>query len=148
MSNDAKPFDSLADEDWRIMIDEYDVNEPTICYPDPDRRGAFVGPLAKVHVGCTVENDDGDEVLDLSGASGRNLYAVACLPQFAELLRWAKKEMGSLNAIHFDSASQYGRFMIELRERIAWIEACINDRDMEIGSGSGPVGFERFSRGW
>lgn len=138
-----KDFDSLADEDWRIVVDEHDINEPTICYPDPDRRGCMVGPLVTVPVGCTVENDDGDEVLDLEYASGRNLYAVACLPQLAGLLRWAKAGMESLNPIHFDEQTEHGRFMQELRQRIDWIETCINDRDSEIGGGS-VIGFERF----
>lgn len=140
----TEDFDSLADENWCILIDDYDVNEPTICYPDTDRPGAFVGPLVKVHVGTTVENEDGDEVLELDGAEGRNLYAVACLPQLAGLLRWMKGGMASLNPVHFDGQHEYGRFMRELRDRIAWIEGCINDRQMEIGPGSGSIGFEKF----
>ena len=60
-----KNFDSLAEADWRIQVDEYDINLPTICYPDPDRPGFIVGPIASVHVGATVDDDEGDEALDL-----------------------------------------------------------------------------------
>lgn len=139
-----KDFCSLSDEDWRILVDEFDVNEPTICYPDPDRRGAYVGPLAKIPVGCTVENDDGDEVLDLEGADGRNLFAVACLPQFAELVRWIRAERAKIDQPSPLPIEALMRFLRQLLERIDWIEQCINDRDMEIGAGSGPIGFVRF----
>jgi len=141
-----KDFDSLANEDWKIMVDEYDINKPSICYSDPDRRGAFVGPLAEVHVGATVENEDGDEVLELDGADGRNLYSVACLPHFAELFRWMRDGMNQLNSVHFDSQTEYGQFMRELRDRMEWIAECIDDRDMEIGASSGVIGFERYKK--
>ncbi len=140
-----KDFDSLADEDWRIIVDEYDINEPFIGYPDPDRRGCFVGPLVKVNVGATIQSEEGIEVLELDGCDGRNLFAVACLPQLADLMRWTKQAMQKLNSVHFDSQHECGQFMQELRERVAWVEDCINARDTEIGNtGGGSVGFERF----
>jgi hypothetical protein len=135
-------FKSLADEDWRIVVDEAELNEPTICYPDPIRPRALVGPLVMIHVGSTVDNDEGEECLDLEGADGRNLAAVACLPQFAELFRWIGKGMSELNAVHFDSQHDYGRFMQELRARVDWITSCIDDRDETMNAGM--HGFDRY----
>ncbi len=136
-----KNFDSLANEDWRIVVDEYDINEPTICYPDPDRGGSFVGPLAKVPVGATVENDDGEECLELDGADGRNLYAVACLPHFADLFRWIESRYSALGVSEND---EYNAFVDELKDRVDWIRACIDERDMEIAATGGPIGFQRW----
>lgn len=136
-----KDFQSLSDEDWRILVDEYELNEPTICYPDPNRRGAFVGPLAKVPVGCTVENEDGDEVLEIEGADGRNLYAIACLPQFAQLFKWIDDQYSNLGVSGDD---EYNRFVDELKTRVDWITACVNERDMQIGPSSN-IGFSRFT---
>lgn len=143
---DSATLDSLADEDWRFQIDADQINEPTICYPDPGRRGCFVGPLATVFVGATEENEDGDEVLCVSGADGRNLAAIACLPHFAGMFRWMRQEMERLNPIHFDRQSDYGRFMRELRDRMNWIACCIDERDAESDGGFGPGmhGFQRF----
>lgn len=137
---DRTTFDKLANEDWQILVDEHDINQPTICYPDPDRRHAFVGPLALVPVGSTVENEDGEEVLELDGADGRNLYAIACLPQFAELFRWIDAKYAELGV---SENAEYNSFVDDLKSRVDWIRDCIDDRDMEIGVG-GPIGFIRF----
>ena len=138
-----KKFDSLADEDWRILVDEYDINEPTICYRDPDRWGAFVGPLAKVMVGATYESDDGDECLVLDGYDGRNLSAVACLPQFASLFRWIERKHPELGVSEND---EYNAFVDELLNRVHWIRECIDERDAEIAAtGAGAsIGFARW----
>lgn len=126
-------FDSLANEDWRIVVDEYDLNEPTICYPDPDHRGCFVGPLAMVPVGVTTEDDDGNDVLELDAADGRNLYAIACLPHFAELFGWIRAQAAALPESEFVNG---------LMARVDWIETTINERDVQMGVGV--FGFERF----
>ena len=140
-----RKLDSLADEDWQILVDEYDINKPTICYPDRERRGCFVGPLAKVPVCATFENEDGDECLELDGADGRNLYAVACLPQFAELFRWIDSEYSKLGVSESD---EYNAFVDSLKDRVDWIRACIDERDMQIGAtGAGSIGFERWRAG-
>ena len=139
-----KDFDSLANEDWQIMVDEYDINEPMICYPDPDRRGAFVGPLVKVHVGATVEGEDGDEVLDLEGFGGRNLYAVTCLPKFAKLFKWIDSQIYALGVSEND---EYNKFVDDLQSRVDFIRSCIDDRDMEIGAHvlyNGTIGFSDY----
>jgi len=136
-----KNFDSLADEDWRILVDEYEINEPTICYPDPDRPGAFVGPLAKVPVGATVENDDGEECLELDASDGRNLYAVACLPHFADLFRWIVSRYSALGVSEND---EYNAFVDELKDRVDWIRECIDERDTEIAATGGSIGFQRW----
>jgi hypothetical protein len=142
MAETSEPLETLAGEDWRIIVDEADINSPTICYPDPTRRHALVGPLATVHVGCTESDEEGEEVLDLGGADGRNLVAVACLPQMVELLIWIKVHQNKLNPIHFDSQSENGRFMQGLQKRVDWILECVNDRDETMGAGE--HGFERF----
>lgn len=141
MDRYAETFDRLANEDWRIMVDEYDINEPMICYPDPDRRGAYVGPLVRVQVGATVENEDGDECLELNGADGRNLYAVACLPHLAALCSWIDRNYASLGVSEND---EFNKFADELKARVDWIRALIDDRDMELAATGGAVGFPRY----
>ena len=137
----ATTFDDLASEDWLIMQGD-DITEPTIGYRDSTRRSAYVGPLVKVMIGCTIENDDGVECLDLEGADGRNLYAIACLPQFAELFRWITKQYAKLGVSESD---EYNKFVDELKDRVDWICATIDDRADEICEDSGPVGFVRFT---
>lgn len=124
-------FDSMADEDWQIRVDGFDLNEPSICYPDPDRRGGFVGPLAVVYVGATVELD-GEEVLDMESADGRNLAAVACLPQMAQLFRWIIQAYSDLGVSEND---EYNAFVDELIDRVQWIRNCIDFRPdmMNVG---------------
>ena len=137
----ATTFDDLAREDWLIMQGD-DITEPTIGYRDSSRRGAYVGPLAKVMIGCTIENEDGVECLDLEGADGRNLYAIACLPQFAELFRWIATRYEKLGV---SRDNEFNQFVDELKDRVDWIRACIDDRTDEICEDSGPVGFVRFT---
>lgn len=134
-------FNDLADEDWRIVIDD-EISEPTICYPDPSRRGAYVGPLARVYVGCTIENEDGDECLELDGDDGRNLFAVACLPQFADLCKWIDARYGKLGV---SENAEFNKFVDELKARVDWIREIIDTRTDEISEDSGPVGFVRFT---
>lgn len=136
-----KDFYSLADEDWRIQIDENELTEPTICYPDPDRRGCFVGPLATVHVGTTVENEDGEEVLDLECADGRNLVAVACLPQIAKLFQWIDNEYAKLGV---SENEDYNNFVDALKDKVDWIRTCIDERPETLNAGQ--HGFERNRR--
>jgi len=139
-----KTLKDLADQQWRMIVD---VSENTIdvCRPDPDRRGAWVGPLATVNVGSTEEDDDGEEVFDMTASSGRDAVAVALLPHFADLVCWAREQLESLNAIHFDSGSQSGRFHRELRDRLDWIIGCVDQRDERLASGT--HGFHRFDEG-
>lgn len=146
MSDDGQRnlFQSLSEEDWRVLVDEYEINEPTICYPDPVRRGCVVGPLVTVHVGATVDDDCGDEALDLSGADGRNLAAVMCLPQFAQLFKWIREEQKSLELPHPDPVARISRFYRELINRVDWIESCIDDRDEVMSTGM--HGMARYER--
>lgn len=117
----------LATEDWRIQCSSDDA-EAQIVQPDPDRRGRWVGPLATIPMGCTEMCDDGEgdyDVILLDNQDGRNLFAVAALPQFARLVCWAMDELEQLNGIHFDSTSESGRFHRELRNRCKWLEQLI-----------------------
>lgn len=134
-----KDFDSLADEHWLIQIDERELTEPTLCYKDPDRRGFLVGPLVTVHVGTTIDDDDGFEVLDMEGADGRNLVAVACLPIFAELFRWIDQQYSKLGA---SENEEYNNFVDALKDRVDWIRACIDDRPATMNPGT--HGFEEY----
>ena len=127
-----KDFDSLADENWRILVDEYELNEPTIYYPDSDRPGFIVGPIASVHVGATVDDDEGDEALDLEGEDGAILAAVACLPQIANLFRWIDAEYYKLGGIE---NGEYDSFVHGLKVRIDWIRDCINKRPKVLNVG-------------
>lgn len=136
-------LDKLADEKWRIFVDECEPNEPYIGYPDPDNRGRVVGPLIKVMVGDIEENEDGDEVLIIDGDEGRNLLAVACLPQFAGLLRWLESEYQKRDVSNSDDTK---RFFAQMKARINWIRDSIDKRDMDIGptDGSMGIGFEHY----
>jgi len=149
----VKEFDSLADEEWRIQIDHYDLNEPFMCYPDPDDPRKFVGPLVTVHVGVTVKDEEGEEVLGMEGDDGRNLAAVACLPQFAELFRWIDRkykelsireniETWPLKAAPGTIAGDYITFADALKKRVDWITSCIDDRDETMNAGQ--HGFAKF----
>lgn len=130
---------SLADEDWRAIIDECDLNEVEICYPDPAGRGRMVGPLVKVFVGSTTSDEEGEEVIDTEGADGRNLAAVLCLPQFASLFRWITKEYDKLGVSESD---EYNTFVDELKNRVDWIRQCVDDREETMNAGE--HGFDRY----
>lgn len=134
----SKFFD-LADQDWRVNVDECDINEPTICYPDPDQRGRIVGPLATLHVGVTVEDEEGEEAIELDGDDGRNLAAVACLPQLAELCRWIDAKYKALGVSADD---EFNQFVDELKGRVDWIRDCIDGREPQMHPGL--HGFERY----
>jgi len=144
---------NLADEEWRIRIMAEDA-EAEVVRPDPSRRGFWIGPLARMPMGSTeivsagVDGDDEYEATLLDDQQGRNLFAVAALPQFARLVTWAIRELDKLNGIHFDSATESGRFHRELRNRCEWIAQTINDRgrtmdDTEPGSCHTLVTFDR-----
>ena len=134
-----RDFFSLADEDWRAVVDECDLNEVEICYPDPAGRGRMVGPLLKVHVGCTTSDEEGEEVIDMEGADGRNLASVMCLPHLASLCRWITKEVDKLGVSAND---EYNTFVDELTNRVDWIRSYIDDREDTLNAGE--HGFERY----
>lgn len=110
-----RDFENIADEDWQIVVDKYDLNSVMICRPDESRRGVFIGPMAVINVGCTIETDEGDEVLDLSGEDGRTLFSIACLPHVAGLFRWIKKRYTELGVAE---SEEYNRFVDELMVRV------------------------------
>ena len=124
-----KTFDSMADEDWRIGVDACCLEEPYIVRPDSHRLGCFAGPLVTVHVNDLTENDDGYEMLDLEGVGDRNLFAVTCLPHFAQLFRWIKQNIGKLGV---SESAEYNNFVDSLCDRVDWITALIDERDHEI----------------
>ena len=125
-------FYELADQDWRVNVDLCDMNEPTIEYPDPDRPKRMVGPLVTLYVGVTVEDEDGDEALELDGDDGRNLAAVACLPQLAGLCRWIDSEVRKLGVSVDD---EYNQFVDALKDRVDWIKDCIDNRPPYMHAG-------------
>lgn len=124
---------NLAGEDWRIQCSADDV-EAQIVRPDPDRRGFWIGPLARMPMGSTeiipteFDWDEEHETTLLDDQQGRNLFAVAALPQFARLVCWTICELDTLEGIHFDSAQEAGRFHRELRNRCKWLAELIDDR--------------------
>jgi hypothetical protein len=133
-------FFEMADQDWRVIVDDCDITEPTIAYPDQRGRGRMVGPLVKLYVGVTVTDEDGDEALELDGEDGRNLAAVACLPQLASLCRWISKEIAKLGVSEND---EYNVFVDELRNRVEWIRECIDEREPYMHPGE--HGFDRYN---
>jgi len=141
MNEPSRPkLEDLASESWRIQIDDAEA-EANIVMIDKDRRGAFIGPLATVPAGCTElvvgEGGDGDYVTNLmDDADGRNLYAVAALPQFARLVCWIENELEKLGGIHFAASSKEGRFHRELKNRCEWIKQLVDERERTMDNGT------------
>lgn len=126
--SDPKDFGKLSElarEQWRVMVDEHDINEVELVRPDPDHRGAFIGPLARVMVGLTVENDEGEEVLDMTARDGRTVAMLAALPFFAELVCFIRDNDGG----------DVTRFIREVKRRAQWLSEAIDERDEEMGPG-------------
>ena len=140
------PFEAMATQQWRCQVDEYDLNEPTICYRDPTRPTVFVGPLATVPIGATEEDEEGETVLDIGGPDGMNLAAIMCLPQFAGLCEWIQNELSTLGPSKCDESGEdkYGAFVAGLRDRVGWIVSCINKRDETMTVGL--HGFESYRK--
>lgn len=128
---------ALSQEDWRIQIKAEDA-EAIIVTPDTERRGWWIGPLVDMPMGSqeTVSPEfDGDEEYETTlteGSEGRNLYAVAALPQFARLVVWALDKLGELNGIHFDSTNDSGRFHRELYNRCRYLAELIGNRQRTL----------------
>jgi len=126
----------VAEWDWRMHYDpSEDPNIVLFLAPDRRRRGAWIGPLVNVPMGMTTRDDDGEEMLDLEGVDGALLYAVAAVPQLARLVTWAHEAIEKLNPIHFDSATEAGRFNRELRERLRWLVTMVAQRDETLSEG-------------
>ena len=84
-----------------------------------------------LHIGSCVISPD-DELDELNAAfiiravNCHDELLAACQdfiggvysPEAEDLLLWLQAGMDKLNPIHFDSQSEYGRFMRELRERV------------------------------
>lgn len=142
--NTDTDLDRLAREDWRMQPCA-SVAEARIVMPDRDRRGCWIEPIAEIPTGCTetvIDDGTGPDVLStyettlINNIEGRNLYAIAAIPQMARLITWAMNEMCKLNPIHFDSQNESGRFMRELRNRMNWIRESIEKRDRTLDDGT------------
>ena len=126
--SDPKDFGKLSElarEQWRVMVDEHDINDVDIVRPDPQQRGAFIGPLAEVMVGLTVDNDEGEEVLDMTTRGGRTVMMLTALPHFAELVCFIRDA----------DAGDAERFIREVKRRAQWLSEAIDERDEEMGPG-------------
>ena len=132
----AEELSLLAAAKWRIRSSAADASAK-IVRPDLSRRGVWIGPLATVPLGSWQYSidEDNDAEADLRCEDGRNLFAIAAVPQFARLVEWALAEIEQLNPIHFDSANQSGRFMRELRNRCEWLSELITTRKDSIPEG-------------
>lgn len=134
-------FDSLIDEDWMVHVDRDDINEPYTCRADEGIFGKrWIGPLVKVPVGSTEVDEDGEEVLDLSGPDGRNLAAVACLPEIARLFHWINEQYVQLSDAE---DSSYAQMVDELIDRIIKITRCIDQRPETLEVGFHSLGPEK-----
>lgn len=126
----------LAAEDWRLRIETYDA-EATIVRPEPG--GTWIGPLATMTIGMMTDDEDG-EVACMDNQDGRNMVAIACMPQFAELVTWAIAELYKLNPIHFDQQSDYGKFTTDLDRRLHWLRALVDERVETLAGGTHELG--------
>lgn len=129
-----KTLKDLAGEKWRYRIDELDEHAELVRVDKTNPR-ARIGPLASVALGVTEEDEDGNVVFCLDGEDGRNLVLVAALPQFAGLIVWAEEQLRTLNGIHFDSATEGGRFHNELARRLKWLRGLVDERDAHADEG-------------
>lgn len=127
----------LAASQYRFLVNEHDINDVEIMRPDKESRGCFIGPLATIPVGYTEENDEGDEVLDLTGEDGMILYAVAALPFFAELVCWTNSQLDEIG-----NSPIPAEFIKGLRSRALWLQHLIDERDITVGAGT--HGFHKF----
>ena len=125
---------TLAEEEWRIQIDDIDYNEAFIVRPDKERRGTWIGPLATIHLGMTTSDDNGDDAIDLDCQDGRNLLAILLLPQFAELITWADDEMSRIiNQI--GGGELPDAFLRDLKKRVEWLRGAVDQRGEIITGG-------------
>lgn len=139
-----KTWSDLAKQEWRFQVDVANA-EATIVRPDPDNPRLRVGPLATLPLGMTGEDDDGEPCAFVDdNCDGLNLFAIAMLPEVARLIAWATNGMAKLTAVHFDSAHDYGRFMRELRRRVAWIKEGVDARMATLSDGEHGFGFGEF----
>jgi len=120
MNEKKSTLATLADEEWRVLADPLEP-EATIVRPDRQRGGgAYIGPLATVNISVTTEDEDGEEVIELDNQDGRNLCAIAALPQFAKLV----------NRINDGAGAD------EIRARAEWLSELVDDRDDEMHEGA------------
>ena len=88
MKTTKRKLADITGQRWFMRIDDMDSFPDTvqILRPDPDRRGAFIGPIAEVRVGLAGEDDDGEMCLLMPGEDGLVAYAVHLLPAIAKII--------------------------------------------------------------
>jgi hypothetical protein len=136
-----KTLAELAGEKWYFQP-SLDDDNADILRRDKNGR-SWIGPLATVPLGEKFEDEaDGDEAFFIEGEDGRNLYAVAALPQFAALVTWAREELKRLDETYSDSAktltgeaAENRKFREALAERLAWLTKLVDERDPEMYEG-------------
>jgi hypothetical protein len=82
-------------------------------------------------------------VADLGGADGRNLYAIALLPQFAGLVEWVLAEIARMSGMAMSSFTEHGRFVQELRQRAQALADAVDERPDTLADGIHQVGKEK-----
>ena len=122
----AEQIAELAKQDWLVRVD-LDYGDNTIAYRDPERSGCFVD-LMTVPLGCTEENEDGEEQVDTEGMDVLNLLAVLSILEMVGLLLWVAERLDTLSAIHFDSANESGRLHVLLRKQVEALLKRFEDR--------------------
>ena len=122
----------LAGAKWYARV-EPDENDVVINMRDP-ARGGWIGPLLTVPVGMSSEDEDGEWLLETDNLDGAILHAAMLIPDTIETLLWAQRQLDTLNAIHFDTTTQCGRFLSGLRRRVTWLlDTMMLDEPMAAG---------------
>lgn len=121
---------------WFALFDKHEMDVAELVRRDPEIKGAWVGPLIKVPIGISEEDDDGQQCACFDeGEDGVTLFLAMHLPHIADLLLWANGALAKLNGVHFDSTTEAGNFNVELRGRIDRIICGINGRPDKAGPG-------------
>lgn len=83
----------IVGQRWYMSFDGDDPGADTIeiLRPDPDRKGAYVGPLAQILIGLQFEGDHGESILGMTGEDGLVAQCVHLLPEIARLILAASK---------------------------------------------------------
>ena len=136
MGAEIKTLKDMAGERWyaRVSADEYEVDISRRA----DTGNHWIGPLIILMLGeieLASDDENDEEVWNIESEDGRNLFAIMALPLMARLVTWARAELDELNGIHFDGATDAGRFHRELRERLDWILDAVDRREPYINAG-------------